>query len=189
VRILIPVIDALVRRAQGVFEFSDDPACILRVRRTRLVRPLMLASRCYPAGTPVLKLHLWNERIPALPAAGPDVVWATQAAHRLRRSLRDLAGYVICDRTKDPQLVGGTTILAVGPTAQLLLRRLGFERQAHTRLCASPIERWRDRYAVELMAAFNPVSLRSRTPASTRRTDVWMTMEAFLQRYGPGSRP
>lgn len=186
-RRLIPVFDALVRRVQGVFEFSADPGCILRVRRSRLHRPLALAGGRFPAGTPVLELHLWNERIPSLPTTGPDVAWATRAAHRLRGSLRELAAYVIdAGTTPNAQLVGGTTILADGRGAELLLRRLGFECHAHIHVHDALIERWQDRYAVELMAAFNPVSLRDRTPASIRRTDLWMTMDSFLRRYaGP----
>jgi hypothetical protein len=184
VRWLIRTFDALVRRLQGVFEFSRDPECLLRLRWTTLRRPVRLADETFPAGTPSLELHLWNEHVPAIPPSGPDVAWATQAAHRLRQSMRGVAAYIMDDgMTSRAQLICGATILADGPGAELLLRRLGFDCRPHARVHGSPIERWQDRYALELMAAFNPVSLRGRTPASIRRTDLWMTMGSFLQRY------
>ena len=189
-RRLIPVFDALVRRVQGVVEFSSDPDCVLRVRRTRLSRALTLACGCFPSGTPLVELHLWNERIPPLPPAGADVAWATQAAHRLRQSLRGVAAYILENgMTADARLVGGSTILAGGPVAELLVRRLGFECHAHTQDHASLIERWQDRYALELMATFNPVSLLGRAPASLRRTDLWMPMGSFLQRFALTRNP
>src|SRR3990172_11136384 len=125
---MIRSFDALVRRVQGVFEFATDSDCILRLRRTRLPRALSLAEGLFPAGTPVLELHLWNERVPPLPPTGPDLAWATQAAHRVRRSLRDLAGYLQVEPSwRDTKLLGGTTILVDGPSAELLMRRLGLE--------------------------------------------------------------
>jgi hypothetical protein len=186
VRRLIRHFDALVRRFQGVFEFSANPDCLLRLRRCHLEHPLRLADGSYPAGTLILELHLWNERVPALASAGPDLAWASQAAHRLRRSLEELAAYVIArEDLRDARLITGATILADGPAAQLLLRRLGFELHPHRRPAGRLLESWQNLYALGLMAAFNPVSVRRRTSASLRRTDLWMSMDSFLQLYAP----
>ncbi|HMK07938.1 MAG TPA: hypothetical protein VK449_02805, partial [Anaerolineales bacterium] len=175
------------RRLQGVFEFTDDPDCVLRLRWTRLAHPLLLSSGSFPAGTDVLEIHLWNEHVPPLPPAGADVPWAAQATHRLRRSLAQAAAYVRAQGRGDPAaLVAGATILADGTTAGLLLRRLGFE------LCPRPpsrsmIEHGQNRYALGLMASFNAPSVRNRTGAALRRTDLWMPMRVFLDRYAPAS--
>jgi hypothetical protein len=190
VRRVIRSFDALVRRVQGVFEFSTDSDCILRLRRTRLPRDLSLAEGLFPAGTPVLELHLWNERVPPLPPTGPDLAWASQATQRLRRSLRDLAGHVQVEPSwRDTRLLGGTTILVDGPSAELLLRRLGFELLPHARPRRCLLEAWQNLYALGLMAAFNPLSVRGRSPASLRRTDLWMSMDSFLRRYALTSGP
>jgi hypothetical protein len=186
---MIRSFDALVRRVQGVFEFSTDSDCILRLRRTRLPRALSLAEGLFPAGTPVLELHLWNERVPPLPPTGPDLAWASQAAHRLRRSLRDLAGHVRVEPSwRDTRLLGGT-ILVDGPSAELLLRRLGFELLPRARPRRRLLEAWQNLYALGLMAAFNPLSVSGRSPGSLRRTDLWMSMDTFLQRYALTPNP
>ena len=191
---MIRSFDALVRRVQGVFEFSNDPDCILRLRRTRLPRALSLAEGLFAVGTPVLELHLWNERVPPLPPTGPDMAWASQAAHQLRRSLRQLAGYLQVDASwRETRLLSGTTILIDGPSAELLMRRLGFELRPHAPPRRGLLEAWQNRYALGLMAAFNPPSVRGKSPGSVRRTDLWMSMDSFLQRYsltpGPSPRP
>lgn len=183
-RRIIRSFDALVRRVQGVLEFSTDPDCILRLRRARLPQALSLAEGWFPAGASFLELHLWNERVPPLPPSGPDLAWASQAAHRLRRSLRDLAGHLQVDESwRDTRLLGGTTILVDGPSAELLLRRLGFELLPHARPRRRLLEAWQNLYALGLMAAFNPLSVRDRSPGSLRRTDLWMSMDSFLRRY------
>ena len=184
----IEMFDALVRHFRGVFEFSANPEAVLRLRRTRLRHPLRLRDGGFPSGTPFLELHLWNERVPPLPTSGPDLVWASRAARRLRRSLHDLAAFAQEEGPPRAALVGATTILVDGPSAELLLRRLGFELQPH-REGPALVERIENRYRLALMAAFNPLSLRRRTPDRIRRTDLWMTMDEFLKRYALSPNP
>jgi len=189
VRTFIRTFDALVRSLQGVFEFSGDPACVFRLRRTNLRRPLRLDGVGFPAGTPVLELHLSNERIPPLPSSGPDLRWAALAAQRLRFSLGQVAAFAVHHDGAPGGLVGGTTILIDGPASEQLLRRLGFVPRI--RPPGRPGERWRIRYALALMAVFNPPSRRRRSARFLRRTEVWMSMNEFLRRYAitPGPLP
>jgi hypothetical protein len=185
VRPLICAFDALVRSLQGVFEFSEDPLCLLRLRWGRLRRPLTLNGAAYPVGTHVLEIHLWNERIPPLPPEGADVRWAAEASRRLRRSLEQAAAYVQgCEPRCGGELVTGTTILVDSGASAMLLRRLGFELR-HRPAPFSLVQRLQDRYALALMSVFNPASARRRTRSSPRRTEMWMTMRQFLRRYGP----
>lgn len=185
-RIFVRTFDALVRGLQGVFDFSADPACILRLRRTRLRRPIRLVEGRFPVGTSVLELHLSNERIPALPLTGPDLRWAALAARRLRLSLRQVADFVLGDAGDAPAaLIGGTTILIDGAASERLLRRLGFEIRRNPP--ERPLEALRNRYALTLMAVFNPPSRRRRSATTVRRTEVWMSMGDFLRRYEPAA--
>jgi len=181
---MIRSFDALVRRLQGVFEFSTDSDCILRLRQAHLPQALSLTEGLFPAGTPFLELHLWNERVPPFPPTGADLAWASQAAHQLRRSLRELAGYLQVEPSwRDTRLLGGTTILVDGPSAELMMRHLGFELRPHARPRRRWLEAWQNLYALGLMAAFNPLSVRGMSPGSLRRTDLWMSMGSFLRRY------
>jgi 3-methyladenine DNA glycosylase AlkD len=104
-----PVFGALVHALQGVFEFSSDPvrpSCSSgATRSTADARQPLL-----PSGSPVLELHLWNERS-SVAAHRSRHRLATQAAHRLRRSPRQLA-YVISADRRPPQLVRRRSWLA-----------------------------------------------------------------------------
>src|SRR3972149_136473 len=127
VRRLIREFDGVVRRALGVFEFADDPACLVRLRLTPLRHPRRLRDGVLPAGSPVLEFHWRNEHCAAWPAAGPDAQWATRTVRRLQHSLGLLA-YAV--RTT-PRLgvvvaIGGPTTLLTDQPSYALLERLGF---------------------------------------------------------------
>ncbi len=70
-------LDRWLRRRQGIFGDIDAPACIFRVRRARAEKPLTLSgeARIEP-GMPILKLHLWDERVPLRGSEGTTVGWA-----------------------------------------------------------------------------------------------------------------
>ncbi len=189
-RFLIRRLDAVLRRAYGVFEFCDDRHCVLRIRLTRASYPLNLSGYVVRAGDPVLELHLWNEHIPPLPPEGPDLAWAIRTRRMLIHSFRMLARYM----ESDPYLgsvraVGGITVL-LSPGDRLagerLMERLGFTVTP----CPNPLGRfgefWENFYAWCLMWTFNAASLRRRSLVRLRRVGVWMPTEEFLRRYGTG---
>src|SRR5689334_15745375 len=70
-------LDAYLRKKQGIFEFCDHPHCLLRVAVHRTGENLVLsdASRLH-RGEMIAELHLWNEHIPRIPRAGPNLSWA-----------------------------------------------------------------------------------------------------------------
>ena len=189
-RPLIRLLDAILRRAYGVFEFCDDRDCVLRIRLTKASHPLRLSDRVVRAGDPVLELHLWNEHIPPLPPDGPDMAWAIRTRHMLIHSLHMLARQM----ENDPHLgsvraVGGITVLLSPgdrPAGERLMERLGFTITP----CPNPLGRfgefWENFYAWCLMWTFNAASLRRRQLIRLRRVGVWMPTEEFLRRYGTG---
>src|SRR3972149_1401622 len=97
----------------GVYEFSADPECILRIRLARAPHELPLPGSLVPAGAPVIELHLWNEHVPPMPAGGPDLAWAREATHRFIRSMGSLAGHM----RQDPRLVTARALGGVTPLA------------------------------------------------------------------------
>jgi hypothetical protein len=88
----IYALDAHLRRRHGIFEFTDQADCILRVACAPAPRALVLSDgTSIRQGDPLLDLHLWNEHVPTIPPGGITLGWAATAARRARASLRTLA--------------------------------------------------------------------------------------------------
>jgi len=129
-------IDAVVRRLQGIHEYSGDPDCLLRLSLVRSRRRAVLVDGTeIREGHVIGDLHLWNERIPKMPPQGPTLSWAVTLRRRLERSLELLAQAVECDeryRTVRAFRAVGTFALKRGggtPSplgAASLAERLGF---------------------------------------------------------------
>ena len=189
VRELIRHFDRLLRRACGVVEFCEDPQCLLRVQLARCPRPLRLSDGMeMRRGEPVLMLHLWNERIPPMGPAGPDMLWAVRVRRRLIYSLRQVAAFV----ATDPQMagvraVGGITVLIhpdnSGSSARLM-GRLGFDVVPHPPGWLGGFGQfWENLYTWALMWAFNAPTLRRKQLLRLWRTEVWMSRWRLLEWY------
>jgi len=184
---LLRILDRLLRHLHGIFEYSDDPGCLFRVRVVAASATLCLGDVEIPRGTRVAELHFWNEHMPRIPASGPDVAWATQLKRRYMASCRSLAECI----QRDPRMAGVAAVSAqtvlfglVGSRgAERLPQRLGFIVLP----CRSQLGRfgdfWLNIYTWWLMEAFNPGSLRHRRLLRLRRTQVWMPISEFLGRY------
>jgi hypothetical protein len=187
-RTLMRRFDAFMLRALGIFEFSDDPECVLRLQITQSPRTLHLDGYMVNAGEPVLELHLWNEHIPPLPPSGPDLAWATLVRRLLIRSFRAVGEQFSCDpRLADVRAVGGVmSWLSIKghPAGELLLRRLGFTVMPSHNPLGRFGEFWENLYAWLIMWTFNAASLRGRQLLNMRRAEMWMPVEDFLSRYG-----
>ncbi|MGC8827072.1 MAG: YkoP family protein [Anaerolineae bacterium] len=188
-RILIKLLDHIIRRLTNVVEYWDDPGCIFRIQLAPAPHPISLSDGTHiPAGAPVLLLHLWNEHILPMPPAGPDLAWALETERRLRRSLRRLADWMMenpaCETV---QAIGGVTVL-ISPAGQdgseHLLRRLGFEIFPWHHPLGRFGEFWENLYTWWLMWTFNPASLRGRRLMELRRKEFWASRAAFLARHG-----
>jgi hypothetical protein len=184
---LIRHFDTLVRRANGVLEFCDDDECLLRLQVARAPHTLHLEGQVVEAGEAVLVLHLWNEHIPRLPQAGPDLAWAVQGYRMFIRSLRAVARQMQHDpRLAGVQAVGGVMAL-FGPTGNPdkagLLQRLGFRVMPYHGPLGRFGEFWENFYSWWIMWTFNAVSLRHRRLVHLRRVEMWMTADRFLNRY------
>lgn len=188
-RAFIKLLDLIIRRLTGVVEYSDDPQCIFRVQIASAPHPIALSDGTHiPAGAPILFLHLWNEHIPPIAPAGPDLAWALETERRLRRSLRQLAKWMADNPNCAPvQAIGGITIL-ISPAGQdgseHLLRRLGFEIFPWHHPLGRFAEFWENLYTWALMWTFNPASLRGRRLLELQRREFWASRQAFLARHG-----
>lgn len=184
-RRLLHAFDALVRHAAGVLEFSQHPACILRLQHATLSHDLVLPDLRLPAGAPVILFHLWNERIPSGPM---DLRWARDVSHRLVRSFQMVRPYLETEaRHPRPQAVGGITVLgpASGGSSDVLAR-LGFHPIPYRTPWGRFGEAWENAYTWALTWAYNPGSLRGKQLRRWRRTEYWMSTAEFLSRFGGG---
>ena len=62
-RATIKAMDRLLRHFLSIYEFSDDPSCVLRCSRAHSKSVLTLPDgESLQLGDPILDLHFWNER-------------------------------------------------------------------------------------------------------------------------------
>ncbi|MGH7212294.1 MAG: hypothetical protein ACREF1_12645, partial [Acetobacteraceae bacterium] len=79
--------DMALRRWYGVREFTDDPACLLRLALAPAPHAVTLSDGTrVEAGETVAILHIWNEHIPRFRRGGPDMGWAIDIRRRVLRS-------------------------------------------------------------------------------------------------------
>ncbi|MEW6092697.1 MAG: hypothetical protein AB1531_01915, partial [Chloroflexota bacterium] len=187
-RRLIRRFDAWLSRQYGVKVFTDDPQCIMRIQIRSVSHPLALPGGTIPRGAKALMLHMWNERAPLIPAAGPDLAWALDTHRRMVHSLRLIARYIQANPSLgDVQAVGGVTahiLLAGGDGGKAMLEHLGFTVMPYHRPLGAFGEFWENFYTWWLMWTFNPASTRRRSMFKLQRTEFWMSGRAFAEKYG-----
>jgi hypothetical protein len=186
-RKLIRCFDAFLRRAEGVFEFCDDEDCILRLQLGKAPHPVELPDCQVQKGDPVLKLHLWNERISRLPETGADLAWAAHVGRLFVRSLRAVAQQVEQEpRMRDVRAIGGVTVLFFpgdGSGGSAMMKRLGFAVLPYHTPLGRFGEFWENLYAWWLMWAYNPASLRFRDLIHLRRAEMWISADELRSRW------
>lgn len=189
-RRIIRAFDGWLAQTEGVFEFTQSPDCILRLRRGRARATIRLADAVIPAGAPTLEIHLWNERIPPIPPTGADMAWAGWMARRFVGSFRLVAGYMLAQPDiKSIRAVCGITVLAdasADSSGGKILTHIGFTLLPYHNPLGRFGEFWENFYTWWLMWAYNAVSVRRRSMLSLRRTEFWMEAGAFLRRHGAG---
>ena len=82
-RALVRRFDRWLSRRYSVFEFSQQPDCLLRLQVAAARRELALPGCRVRIGEPLLLLHLWNERLPALAAPEPGLGWGKAMQRRM----------------------------------------------------------------------------------------------------------
>jgi hypothetical protein len=191
-RLLSPIVrplDAGLRRWHHVFEFTGDPSCILRIALSAAREHQVLEGGVVIApGDPIIDLHLWNEHLPPMGAAGPDVAWAAHFNRDLAHSLTLLAEHVGRERSLKPvKALRGRIRFFHGDQGKLarFAHLLGFElpvtQEARTdwlEELTSEVGTW----AFERV--FNPGARHSSARASL---DVWMSRRRLMARYGPSA--
>ena len=186
-RRLVRAFDAWLSRREGVRPFTSDPRVILRIQPGSASWDISLPTGKIARGSPVLFIHLWSERIPAIPAAGPDLAWARSAQRLMIYSFRSVALHA----REEPGI--RTTMAVGGHIAHLrprgphggraLVERLGFHLFPYHRPLGWLGEFSENFYAWWLMWAFNAPSAARHPLPGMRRMEFWMSTDEFLRRF------
>lgn len=179
--------DILLRRCQGVREFTSKRTCLFRIALRRANRSAALScGRTIQPGDATVELHLWNEHVLRIPSAGPDLAWAKLTSRRFRDSLVDLAIHL----DESPALSevvavcigGGIVYEGNGGKVVRFLQRFGFEVfpcRSHGGL----IDFFCGVWSLLLVIGFNPRSARADLLFG-RRYQLWMSREVLSERFG-----
>ena len=187
-RSFIRAFDHWLSGLSRVQEFTTAADVVLRIQEATAPVELHLPGRVIPAGAKVLMLHLWNDRMPAIPEKGPDLAWALQLRRLVESSSRAVASHIqATPALHEMQAVGGITahVSFQGVNGgRAMLERLGFHILPYHRPLGAFGEIWENLFAYGLMWAYNPGSLRHHRLLDLRRTEFWMPMDQFLSRFG-----
>lgn len=186
---LVGRFDSVLRRCNGVFEFTADPRCLLRVSLDRARSTVELSDGTrVQAGEPVGVLHFWNEHMPRFPQGGADLHWAKTMRLRVKESLPMLAEHVASDPLwRDVQAMrGGAAFSGALRTGQMrrVAGAFGFE------VIPSQVSGLRRAHALGedfllwgFARAFNPATLHQQRFFRPRQ-DLWISRATLLGRYG-----
>jgi hypothetical protein len=185
---LVRGFDVYLRRYYGVYEFTADPACVLRVHIEHAQSAVMLSDgTCVGTGEPVGVLHLWNEHLPRFPSGKPDLHWAKTMRNCLRASFAALASHVADEPAwRDVQALRCAAAFS-GVLRAGQMRRVagafGFE------VVSPEISALRRAHALGedfllwgFARAFNPATLQQQHFFRPRR-DLWISREVLLRQH------
>ncbi len=180
-------IEAILRRYYGVFEFTSDPQCILRVSFSRSPRDLVLSDgTCIFKGDTLLALHFRNEQLAAVLRQDATLETGVVLVRGARHSLRLLAGYIHAQRELDAVRAVHANFGFVederGEQMQRMIRRLGFDPVAGERPNWDFRRRafWDNLYSWWMMWTFNPASLKRKSFTHIRRNELWMSRARLM---------
>ena len=191
VHALVRRLDAVIRRHEGIIEFSSSASCLLRAVVTRADADLKLSDGAImKRGDPIIDVHFWNERLPQT-ASAPGLAWGGRFGRQLVRSFIDLAAAI----DDDPRLCDAVAIRArlafAGDRNREARQRFAhwFDFEGGEETGPPPLLRRlhdaaEDIWLVLLTWTFNPGSLRSRRMVR-RREDLWISVGKLQDRYGP----
>lgn len=189
----VRAIDLVLQRHYHIFAFTDDPTCILKIAPTVGARDVLLGDGTRVArGEPILELHFWNERLPALPRGGATLEWGIDLAQHARYSLRLLATFLAREPRFDSirALHSELGLLEPNqfPEVRRLVEHLGFDfRTGDAPGCRVwKYAFWQNLFSWWLMWAFNPASLQGKHFNEIARGELWISRARFMEKFKGG---
>lgn len=183
-------LDRRLCQHQGIYEYSAHPQCFFRLEVAPADETLCLSDRTFiKQGCPILKLHLWNERVPQMGRQGASIAWARRASHAVEISLRELARCLDSNtRWRGITAICADMRLADGQENTQLLRivaRYGFEGSGtETQSQSHGLRRVGETIlACMLVLAANPAALRFET-LHRQSVRIYLSRATLQRRYG-----
>jgi hypothetical protein len=177
------IIDAALRRWYGVRSYCVTSETLLRIATTRAARHIVLddGTRIAP-GDPVIELHIWNERLPALGLPGRNLAWACRVKRRMQHSLHRLAEHL----ERVPELRGYAAVHAEAfACSERAARRLAWIAARFGLMPIAPEQPvgWGQKMLTLLLTwACNPGRTLGRKQQPVRR-EFWISATEFRVRY------
>lgn len=184
----VRLIDTLLSKSLKIYVFCDDPECIMRIQLARAPHSISLGNTLISKGEPVLGLHAWNEHMPRLPKEGANLEWALRLRRQLVHSFKLIAEEMIRDQrySRVSAVYGESAVFSfsehVGGTH--LMQHLGFTVVPYHSPLGRFGEFWENLFSWWLMWTYNQASLHSREFLRLQRTEIWITRDEFLRRFG-----
>jgi hypothetical protein len=186
--------DRALRSRLGIFEFSDDPDCMLRIARAQSNLDVVLPDSTHiHEGDPVIELHFWNEHVAARVLNRPPFARAKLVSRYLHHSFHLLAEYLSRNpETQNTKAIHARVVMPFGarfPAFQTLARMYGFSSVHVQSRTAGHIHDFFENFLVRgLLFAFNP-TMPTKRGHHLSREELWMNRDEFLRRYGGVSGP
>jgi hypothetical protein len=184
-------LDRWLRRREGIFEYTGDPNCVLRIAiRPAGIQTVLSDGAHIASGDPFVDLHLWNEQVPQMGERGPDIAWSTIMRQRMRESFVLLAAWLEAHpEHKDVVAVRALTPFVSHDNARAMERiSAGYRFEPVARPVRSGLlQRLHDLgenlLIWSLVWTYNPGGLRAKR-FMRRRYDFWISRRRFLEHYG-----
>lgn len=189
---LVFAFDRVLRRLQGIFEYSQSSHCIFRAQ-FGCARHTYAVSGSPQRGDRIITLHFWNEQVPVFPQRGATIGWALDMCRAMKASLRELARYLNSYRELD-DISAIRLEITVGTFEQTDQLRRIIAAHGFVALPAGHVA-WHDRvrwyientYVTLLVLAQNPSAIRHNT-LRRHRVEAFLLRDVLEQRYGMRSR-
>jgi YkoP domain len=186
-------VDGILRSYYGIYEFIDDPDCVLRVALGEARMPALLSDGTrVEIGQLVGTLHFWNEHLPRYSEKGPDLGWACLVRDRVIYSLRAFSEYIEHDPAwREVRAIRAETVLPARLGAAQIARvfqRYGFEPTPSEPSLLARLHGLGECFIMwGLTRAFNPAAV-PRGRFLRDRCELWISRAALLARYAERSR-
>ena len=187
-------VDAILRSCYGIYEFTDDPACVLRVALGEARLPASLSDGTQvEVGELVGTLHFWNEHLPRYSEKGPDLGWACLVRDRAIYSLRAFSDHIEQNpQWREVRAFRAETALPARLGASQIARvfqRYGFERTPTDDSLLARLHGLGECFVLwGLTRAFNPAAL-PRQPFLRDRYELWISRATLMARYADRDHP
>jgi hypothetical protein len=188
---LIFAFDRLLRRRQGVFEYTAHPSCVFRLQISRCTRDRTLRDGTRMlAGQRFAQLHYWTEQMPPIPPSGPTIA-SGRALHRgIQISLVELARYL----RSQPDLADIEVVFGDVPSGgaekfdqiSRIMTRYGFEviPEPDALTAAQKLRRWGENVFISLIVAARSVGALHLNTLRRVRVPIYLSRRTLEQNFG-----